>query len=749
MLQPGDTLNHGAYRIERQLGAGGFGVVYLATEVALERPVAIKTILPEMAAREPEVAEAFYTEARLTARLSHPHIIPIYFVGEEVGRGLPLRYVVMEYLAGGDLEKALARETWDLPQRLRWMGQLAEGLGYAHGQGILHRDLKLRNVFLTPNQTVKIGDFGLAKAMGAQTKTVLKAMGTPAYLSPEQVQGRSGDARADLYALGVMYYQLLTGRLPYDAPDIVDTTAKLMAICYQHVHAPIPSARVANPAVPPEVDGLVQRLMAKAPEARPGSAAEVAHALAPFLAPAPRAPIPLTQPAPAGAEPSIPMTQPSILAPQGAIDDPEASRPRGRRFRLKWLAIPGLLLAAVAGAVVTTSYLDEAGRRRAEETRRVAEERRQAEQRRAEEEAARLRAEEARRKEDEERRWAEEAQRKAAEEQRGREEQARLRAEEARRQAELKRAEEARRKAEEERKQAEEEARQARLQAEEARRQAEAEQKRAEEARRKAEEERQARLQEEAARRRAVESFNRGSEKLRKNDYRGALEDFAESLRSDPKYATAWSGRGYARLRLGEYSASVADLSEALRLSPDLVAAYMHRGEARAGLGDISGALQDYQKAADLFSAQGNTRGREAALARISRLQEPAKPVAPSLLSPRHGETVPQPYIRPWAFSWSPPSPAGGVSKYRVFVKAKAAQKALVDAETTETRYLLSREGCGYIAEGSRFDWTWKVQAQNRDGTWGPWSAEYTFSVAPFDRNSLCQKCPSSPSCRR
>ena len=279
MLEPGDTLNHGAYRIIKELGAGGFGVVYLGEEAALPRSVAIKTILPEVVSRERHAVEALLNEARLNAGLDHPGIIPVYYVGQEPIRGHVVHYIVMEYVQGGDLETVLSLGTVDLEQRLRWMGQIAEGLAHAHQQGIVHRDLKLRNTLLSRHRNVKIGDFGLAKAVGTETKTIMKALGTPGYVSPEQIQGRTTDFRSDVYSLGVMYYQILTGRLPYDAPDTSDSTAKAMAICYQHVNTPVPSARFLNPAVPVELDDLVRRMMAKSPADRPANAAEAAQFL--------------------------------------------------------------------------------------------------------------------------------------------------------------------------------------------------------------------------------------------------------------------------------------------------------------------------------------------------------------------------------------------------------------------------------------------------------------------------------------
>ena len=268
MLQRGNTLDQGKYQIIRKLGEGSYGIVYLADEVALDRPVALKIIRPEHL-RSPAVAQAFNDEARLVAKLDHPHIVPIYALEKEELGGQLLHYMVMPYMEEGDLQTVLSRGGQDFQQKLRWMCQIADGLAYAHRHLIMHRDLKPQNIFVH-RQDIKIGDFSLARASGS-TREMSGLQGTLAYMSPEQIQGGCADFPSDIYALGVTYYQILTGDLPYDAEETE-------AMFWQHVKAPIPSARAVNPEVPHALDRLVQRMMAKNPASRP-SADEVAKAL--------------------------------------------------------------------------------------------------------------------------------------------------------------------------------------------------------------------------------------------------------------------------------------------------------------------------------------------------------------------------------------------------------------------------------------------------------------------------------------
>jgi serine/threonine protein kinase/osmotically-inducible protein OsmY len=268
MLQRGNTLGQGKYQIIRKLGEGSYGIVYLADELALDRQVALKIVRLEHL-MSPTVAQAFNDEARLVAKLDHPHVVPIYSLEKEELGGQLCHYIVMPYMEEGDLQTVLSRGGQDLKQKLRWMCQIADGLAYAHQHMIMHRDLKPQNIFVR-HQDVRIGDFSLARVSGS-TREMSGLQGTVAYMSPEQIQGGCADFRSDIYALGVTYYQMLTGDLPYD-------TEETEAMFWQHVKAPVPSARAVNPEVPHALDCLVQRMMAKNPASRP-SADEAAKAL--------------------------------------------------------------------------------------------------------------------------------------------------------------------------------------------------------------------------------------------------------------------------------------------------------------------------------------------------------------------------------------------------------------------------------------------------------------------------------------
>jgi serine/threonine protein kinase len=283
-LVPGDEL--GPYTVDSKLGSGGMGAVYLARHRHLQRPAAIKILLPELSTN-PEVVARFFTEARATARIRHPGIVEVFDCDVlPSGRA----YIVMEYLQGESLAAHLRRARLfpDLRTIAAITGMIAEALEAAHGQGIAHRDLKPDNVFLahdpagTAPFVVKILDFGIAKLLAGRDTEVSRTrtgslMGTPVYMSPEQCRGLPDiDHRSDLYSLGCILFEMIAGRPPFEHQFSGD-------LLLAHVSQPPPSLGELAPGLPPELEALVARLLAKDPAARPRSAAEVVSALAELL----------------------------------------------------------------------------------------------------------------------------------------------------------------------------------------------------------------------------------------------------------------------------------------------------------------------------------------------------------------------------------------------------------------------------------------------------------------------------------
>jgi eukaryotic-like serine/threonine-protein kinase len=258
----GTSLN-GRYDLQAEIGSGGMGLVYRAHDRLLDRDVAVKVLsAPRLT---PESRARLLREARAVARLAHPNVVTVYDAGESDG----LPYVVMELVEGPSLHERPAR---DLDEILAVARQLCAALEHAHGQGIVHRDLKPENVLLAADGTAKLVDFGLARTVASRLTAHGAILGTVAYLAPEQALGQEVDGRADLYALGVLLYELVTGRLPFTADDPV-------AVISQHLYAPVVPPRARNPAVPRALEALILRLLSKTREGRPASAAEVLAAL--------------------------------------------------------------------------------------------------------------------------------------------------------------------------------------------------------------------------------------------------------------------------------------------------------------------------------------------------------------------------------------------------------------------------------------------------------------------------------------
>src|SRR5579885_1286928 len=213
-----DKLEDGHYTVLKELGVGGMGVVYHCRDEFLQRDVAIKMLLPELMTDLKNV-EVFTEEARLAAKMDHPNIVTVYDIGVEQRQGKKHHFLAMEYLPGGNL--ALRTQTGALPieHALNWMKQLANGLNFAHRKGVVHQDIKADNIFITTEGDLKIGDFGLARLMANKVyiNPSTKGMGTPAYMSPELCRGEPQDQRSDMYSLGVLFFEMVTGQLPYRA----------------------------------------------------------------------------------------------------------------------------------------------------------------------------------------------------------------------------------------------------------------------------------------------------------------------------------------------------------------------------------------------------------------------------------------------------------------------------------------------------------------------------------------------------
>jgi serine/threonine protein kinase/tetratricopeptide (TPR) repeat protein len=258
------------YRIERELGVGGMATVYVAEDVRHRRRVAVKVLKPELAAALG--AERFLREIETTANLRHPHILPLYDSGEAGG----FLYYVMPLIEGESLRDRLSREKpLPIEDALQIAKEVAEALGYAHARGVIHRDIKPENILLEGGHAV-VADFGIAKAVsglgGAHLTQTGLAVGTPAYMSPEQVLADGVDGRSDLYSLGCMLHEMLTGETPFAAPTVQRMIARRLT------ESP-PACSASRPEVGAQLSGVVQRILATDPAQRPANAAELVKSL--------------------------------------------------------------------------------------------------------------------------------------------------------------------------------------------------------------------------------------------------------------------------------------------------------------------------------------------------------------------------------------------------------------------------------------------------------------------------------------
>src|SRR5438309_8213470 len=250
----------GRYEVVSELGKGAMGIVYLARDPVIGRMVAIKTIRVNAGSDEEdtqEFRERFVREAQTAGILSHPNIVTIHDIGEDTDSRTS--FIAMEYIEGRNLKSLMVeknRFSWDEVADL--IAQIGEALDYAHRKGIIHRDVKPANIILTTDGKVKITDFGIAKVASSNLTTTGQFLGTPNYMSPEQVSGAPVDGRSDIFSLGVVLYELLTGRKPFQGDN-------LTAISYKIVHEDFTPPAEFSTDIPPEFNPIVARAMAKDP----------------------------------------------------------------------------------------------------------------------------------------------------------------------------------------------------------------------------------------------------------------------------------------------------------------------------------------------------------------------------------------------------------------------------------------------------------------------------------------------------
>ena len=304
----GATLDQ-RYFVESRIAGGGMATVYVAHDLRLDRRLALKVMHPSLA-QDPTFVQRFINEAHSVAKLSHPNVVQVFDQGEDRGHV----FLAMEYVPGRTL-RALLKERGRLSARdaLQVMAPVLAALGAAHQAGMVHRDIKPENVLITEDGRIKVADFGLARAVEQSTQALTRTgtlMGTAAYLAPEQIERGTADARTDVYAAGIMLYELLTGSQPH-------TGETPIAIAYQHVNEDVPRPSHFLPGLPPEVDGLVTKATERDPRYRPGNAGQFLAKVLEVLRHLPKTPqgggTPLSPVAPAAAA-TASVTAPQLIA---------------------------------------------------------------------------------------------------------------------------------------------------------------------------------------------------------------------------------------------------------------------------------------------------------------------------------------------------------------------------------------------------------------------------------------------------
>jgi serine/threonine-protein kinase len=351
--------NLGPYRLLEQVGGGGMATVYKAYHAAMDRYVAIK-VLPPHLARDPNFRARFEREVRTIARLEHRYILPVHDVAENDG----IPYLVMRYTDSGDLSSLIAAKQLTIARTIELVAQVAEALAHAHRQGVIHRDVKPANVLIGREGDALLADFGIAKIYEDTLQLTGEGhmVGTPAYMAPEQLQGKPVDARTDIYALGVVLYQALTGECPF----IAETP---LAVAMMHIHNPLRPPRQLNPDIPEAIERILLRALAKNPVDRFQSAGEMADALRQSLHErAATPPAPALSPAPSSAStpaltPVVPQpaagdATPATATPPPALPTASAPPRTGRRGWLVLATVAAVMLLAGLAYFLTRGQLD-------------------------------------------------------------------------------------------------------------------------------------------------------------------------------------------------------------------------------------------------------------------------------------------------------------------------------------------------------------------------------------------------------
>ena len=359
----------GKYIVKRELGRGGMGAVYLAEQPGLGREVAIKELIPSASA-DPTALKRFLQEAQVMARTSHPNLVQVHDL-EQIGAA---NYIVLEFVRGRSLRDWLVRGEIPMPQVFAVMHGVLQALDYAHRHAIVHRDMKPENVLLSDEGAVKVADFGIARltddsvAPGQTATKTGTTVGTPQYMSPEQVASSKVDGRSDLYSAGIMFYELIVGQPPFTATE-ADGPFTLMA---KHVQAPPKPPSVHKPGLDMRLEEIILKALSKRPEDRYQSGQEfdeamskVADRLCPGWQRSLEPGADLTKMVPGAAVTSLPPgTMPSMAMPVGSPPPIQAVynpippvKPVAKKASAGCLSLVVLILPAVSAAVATAAFL--------------------------------------------------------------------------------------------------------------------------------------------------------------------------------------------------------------------------------------------------------------------------------------------------------------------------------------------------------------------------------------------------------